>query len=69
MTDENQTQAIGFAWPEALSLFTPVKNSKSENNKQFDYFQNGKSPNIHSLKIHSRQNLRGPCKKSHDSHH
>ena len=30
-SDENQTQAMGFACPEALSLFTPVKNAKSEN--------------------------------------
>ena len=29
--DENQTQAMGFAWPGALSLFTPDKHATSEN--------------------------------------
>ena len=31
-SDKNQTQAMGFAWPEALSLFTPFKNAKSKKN-------------------------------------
>ena len=49
---------MGFAWPEALSLFTPVKNAKSEEEeKKLDLLQNGQSPNIHSLTVHRRQYL------------
>ena len=53
---------MGFAWPGAVSLFTPVKNAKSESNWIWDWFKNGKSPNVHSF-IQMRQYLWGPCKK------